>query len=516
MNPGSAELDELILLRAIVENAVDTIITITDQGIILSANPSVRTLFGYEPEELIGQNVRMLMPEPYYSQHDSYIASYRETGHRKIIGIGREVEGRRKDGTIFPLDLAVSESTTSRGRIFTGVIHDITERKKSEQILIEKEAIEKANDSKNEFLSRMSHELRTPLNAILGFSQLIQMKNHDGFVQESTQSILKAGKHLLSLIDEVLDLAKIESGQHSVSLEPVPLQPLLGHILELTKPLAAEAQVNIVLLPLDDPEVHVWADRRRLLQVFLNLLSNAIKYNRVGGSVTIEARNEGSMMMVSFADTGHGIRPEDHQKLFQPFERLNTLVPDGSGLGLVLSQRFMDIMNGSVRLAHSDSSGSKFEVLVPYAQSQKYETGREQSHAENVALEPLRVAQVLYIEDNVSNMKLVEMVLAQWPNIKMLSAFQGNIGIELAKSHLPDLILLDLHLPDTSGQEVLRRLKGDPSTSRIPVLIITADATRTQAGHLMALGAEGILTKPIEIPTLVERIHRLFGSGGGE
>ena len=515
MGPGSSEHDDLILLRAIVENAVDAIITITDGGIILTANPSVRKLFGYEPGELIGQNVKMLMPEPYHSQHDSYIGNYRETGTRKIIGIGREVEGRRKDGTIFPLDLAVSESLTSVGRVFTGVIHDITERKKSEQILIEKEAIEKANDSKNEFLSRMSHELRTPLNAMLGFSQLVMMRSQDPFVQESTQSILKAGKHLLSLIDEVLDLAKIEAGQYSISVEPVPLHSLMGQVLELTKPLADDAQVNIVVLPLEDRDVHVMADRRRLMQVFLNLLSNAIKYNRVGGSVTIEAREDSGMMLVRFTDTGYGIREEDHHKLFQPFERLNTLVPEGSGLGLALSQRFMEIMNGTVRLAASDPSGSKFDILVPRVQPQTHTTTQELTMSERMAMASLKTSKVLYIEDNVSNMKLVEMVLSQWPNVEMLSAFQGNIGIELAKSHLPDLILLDLHLPDTSGQEVLRRLKGDLLTASIPVLIITADATKTQSGNLMALGAEGILTKPIDIPLLIERINHLIGGGYG-
>ena len=226
------------LLKAVVETAVDGIITIDEKGTIITANPATKEIFGYTLGELIGKNVKILMPSPYHEQHDGYLQNYHETGMRKIIGIGREVQGKRKNGEVFPLELAVSETITPDGRIFTGLVRDITERKKAQEALLAKEAAVRANEAKNEFLSRMSHELRTPLNAVLGFAQLLEMRYDDPRVLEATQAIIKGGNHLLMLINEILDLARIESGTLTISIEPVEISEVVAHALDLIQPLA--------------------------------------------------------------------------------------------------------------------------------------------------------------------------------------------------------------------------------------------------------------------------------------
>ncbi|HWA83452.1 MAG TPA: PAS domain S-box protein, partial [Fimbriimonadaceae bacterium] len=249
------------LLSAVVDSAVDGIITINSKGTILTANPAVEKIFGYSPKELVGQNVRILMPSPYHEEHDRYLSNYLETGYRKIIGIGREVSGLRKDGTTFPADLAVSETRTKNGLVFTGIVRDITERIHAVELSLAKEAAERANAAKSEFLSRMSHELRTPLNSVLGFAQLLDMRYTDPDIQAAAFSILKAGKHLLTLINEVLDLSGIEAGRLAISLEATPLQQVIDQAIELLRPLAAGDNIQIVVDFAVDDQVLVQADR---------------------------------------------------------------------------------------------------------------------------------------------------------------------------------------------------------------------------------------------------------------
>ncbi len=231
---------ERALLKAVVDTAVDAILTIDENGTIQTANPAIEQMFGYSPVELIGKNVRTLMPSPYHEEHDGYLANYRATGERKIIGIGRQVQGLRKDGSVFPIDLAVSETRTEGGRIFTGIIRDISDRIRSIELQFAKDAADKANAAKSEFLSRMSHELRTPLNAVLGFAQVMALQYDDPRIQEATHSIVKAGQHLLNLINEILDLSRIEAGQLSLSLEPVQLMAIIRQAIDLVHPLAEQ------------------------------------------------------------------------------------------------------------------------------------------------------------------------------------------------------------------------------------------------------------------------------------
>lgn len=501
---------ERALLKAVVDTAVDGILTIDNLGTVLSANPAVERIFGYGPAELVGQNVRMLMPEPYHEEHDQYLTNYREGGPKKIIGIGREVKGRRKDGTVFPLYLGVSETKTESGVIFTGILRDISERQRAIELQFAKEAADQANAAKSEFLSRMSHELRTPLNAVIGFAQLLEMRYPDQEIQDAVYPILKAGKHLLNLINEVLDLAGIEAGRMTLSLEPVPLAQTLGHAMDLVRPLADAASISVNLSHPGGETDHALADRQRLLQVLINLLSNAIKYNKPGGRVTITcSRAQGGKHSIRVEDTGHGIRQEDRSRLFQPFERLGDFTVEGTGLGLVLSQRFVEVMGGELVLAESSPAGSTFEVTLKTATPDQLGRRLERSLT-GAGSRKIGAGRVLYIEDNLSNLKLIEMTLAEWPGIELIPAMQGQVGLELAALHKPDLILLDLHLPDISGVQVLEKLKRDSATSAIPVVVISADATHGQVGRLRRAGAYEYLTKPLDIHEFLMVLEQLL------
>lgn len=495
------------------ETVVDGIIIADSSGVIVAVNPAVHRIFGYSAEELIGQNVRMLMPPPDFDLHDGYLENYRSTGVRKIIGMGREVTGRRNDGTLFPIYLGVNETVTERGKFFVGIVHDIAERVAATEMRIAKEAAERANVAKSEFLSRMSHELRTPLNAVIGFAQLLNMRYEDSRVREATDSILRAGQHLLSLINEVLDLSRIESGQLTVSIEPVPLEPVIAQAIELLKPQAQRRNVTVTFDREQCRQLMVIADRQRLLQVCINLVSNALKYNRDQGQVEVYCEPlPADKCRILFRDTGIGIRPEDQPRLFQPFERFSEGVAEGTGLGLLLSRRFLSLMEGQLELSSSSPAGSIFAVTLQLAkggfptQAPNNESAHRESH-------PSR-ARILCIEDNLPNLKLIQMALEDWPKVELMSATTATLGLELATAHSPDLVLLDLHLPDIDGTEVLRRLKSMEMTAGIPVVVITADATPGVSERLRALGAYAYLTKPLDMRLFNDLLEKLLSKRG--
>lgn len=502
------------LLEGVFETVVDGIVIADRTGKVVAVNPAVERIFGYSQSEIVGNNVRMLMPEPYHSEHDSYIANYIATSIPKIIGIGRDVRGQRKDGSTFPMYLAVSESRTPHGDFFTGIIHDLSDRVNVTEFRIAKEAAERANAAKSEFLSRMSHELRTPLNAVIGFAQLLNMRYDDARIHEATGSILKAGQHLLNLINEVLDLSRIESGTLSLSLEPVPLDTILKQAIELLKPQAVRRAISVNVGESPWVDSMVQADRQRLLQVFINLLSNALKYNREGGVVDIGVTAEGRLCKISFADTGIGIPESEQHRLFQAFERIGSGEIEGTGLGLLLSKRFAELMGGNLDLISSCANGTEFAVTLSLADPDQIISPKTLP-SDRVAASPA-TGKILYIEDNLSNLRLIEMALDRWQGIDLIPALQGNLGLELAHSHRPNLILLDLHLPDISGGEVLRRLKSDADTADIPVVVISADATPGQAKRLLETGAMEYMTKPLDVRKFLAMVKRVLPQGASD
>jgi CheY-like chemotaxis protein len=351
----------------------------------------------------------------------------------------------------------------------------------------------------------MSHELRTPLNAVLGFAQLLEMDPLTPEQHGRVSRILRGGRHLLDLINEVLDIARIEAGRLQLSPEPVRLTDALRETIDLIRPLAAERRITVQLAPMSDAECYAIADHQRLKQVLLNLLANAVKYNREGGSVTVSctALADGRKR-VAVADTGPGIPPEKQRRLFQPFDRLGAEATEveGTGLGLVLAKGLVEAMGGTITFESRLGQGSTFAVELRGAESP---LGRHERLGETSAsVPPVEAAQatrtVLYIEDNLPNLELIEQILARWPWVHLLSAMQGRLGLELAVQHRPDLILLDLHLPDLDGSAVLRQLQEREATRAIPVIVISADATPGQIDRLLAQGVRAYLTKPLDVP----------------
>jgi signal transduction histidine kinase/CheY-like chemotaxis protein len=371
-----------------------------------------------------------------------------------------------------------------------------------------------ANQAKSEFLSRMSHELRTPLNAVLGFAQLLEIDSLTITQRDSVDHILRGGRHLLGLIDEILDISRIEAGHLALSIEPVLLDEVIRETLELIQPLAATWKVHVDMAASEaGAGCYVLADRQRLKQVLLNLLSNAAKFNRSGGTVTIEVeRSLEDRLRINVVDTGPGIAPRLMERLFTAFDRLGaeTRGVEGTGLGLALSKRLVEVMAGTIGVESVVGEGSTFWVELPRAECPV------SSVAPSAILpdKPLSTrGAVLYIEDNLPNLRLVERLLTHRPNVKLFSALHASLGLELAREHRPSLILLDLQLPDIPGPEVLKRLQSDPATRQIPVVVISADATPGHINRLQAAGARAFLTKPLDVPGFFKLLDEILSPG---
>jgi signal transduction histidine kinase/CheY-like chemotaxis protein len=378
-----------------------------------------------------------------------------------------------------------------------------------------REVAEEANRSKSEFLSRMSHELRTPLNAVLGFAQLLELDELDESQRESVHQILRGGRHLLDLINEVLDITRIESGDLRLSPEPVLVGDVLAEVIDLARPLADHGNVRMVANSGGAGwEEHVFADRQRLKQILLNLIANGIKYNRAGGTVSVSCeRVDGGRLRLKVADTGPGIRPEHRELIFTPFERLGAehTGVEGTGIGLALSKRLAESMDGTIDLATTFGKGTTFWVELPVVEGpvERYERLVPKDEPRRGAVAgPVR--KVLYVEDNLSNLRLVERILGDMEGVELIASMQGQLGVELAREHQPALVLLDLHLPDIGGAEVLRQLRDDPATASIPVVVVSADATNGQVRRLLTAGATAYLTKPLEVSELLRLLEELM------
>jgi PAS domain S-box-containing protein len=483
--------------QLIMDNSQDVICTVSDDDRFLSVNAACEELWGYSAEELIGRRYNDFVYPEDLPKTEEAGRQLRATG--KITDfVNRYV---RKDGSI--VDVLWSAAWSAKDRIIFCVAHDVTDRARIEKALREaKEEADRANHAKSDFLSRMSHELRTPLNSILGFGQLLDRQSPTETQRPRIRYILSAGRHLLNLINEVLDISRIEAGNLQLSLEPVCVEEAISEALDLMRPLAAERSIGVAPTSPLDKATYVLADRQRLKQVLLNLLSNAVKYTSKRGSVTVSFNDSGNgATRILVRDTGAGIPVEKLARLFTPFDRLGAEQSsvEGTGLGLALCQRLTQAMQGSIGVNSTLGTGSTFWLELPHAESplQTLAAQRNSSAPEQSSDEESR--RILYIEDNFSNVTLVEQMLAERPALELMTAMQGRVGLELARKHAPDLVLLDLHLPDMPGWQVLAQLKADHSTRDIPVVVISADATAPQIKRLLSAGARAYLTKPLDI-----------------
>jgi signal transduction histidine kinase/ActR/RegA family two-component response regulator len=364
----------------------------------------------------------------------------------------------------------------------------------------------KATQAKNAFLSSTSHELRTPLNAVLGFTQLLQLSNLSNEDRDGVERILAAGRHLLVLIDELIDIARIESGEFSLSVEPVTVQPVVEETCQLMAPLAADRMITISP-HFPWPGLAVHADRQRLSQILVNLVSNAIKYNRAGGTVTITCQASPDQASLVVADTGPGMPDADLERIFFPFERLGAerTAIEGTGIGLPLARAFAEAMGGQLTAASVPGEGATFTVTLPRT-SDMAPAHEDDGAAPVVLTAPGGPAgadiRVLYIEDNPANIEVVSRFMKTRPNMRLQSVMTGQAGLELAIREAPDLILLDLHLPGLPGDEVLKRLREKPATGGIPVAILSAEAAPAVIRYMRASGVIAYLTKPLDLTEL--------------
>jgi PAS domain S-box-containing protein len=510
------------ILQSILDSMGDGVVVVDMSGNSLVFNPAARQILGNafsgDPSRR-SQHYGLFLPDMATLYPAEQLPTLRAMRGESVddaeiyVRPAGSTEGRWVNVTARPL-------REDDGQVRGGVVvfRDITASKRAAEALkVAKQEAEDANHAKSEFLSRMSHELRTPLNSILGFAQILELGSLTEQQSDNIAHILKGGYHLLDLINEILDLARIESGRLSLSPEPVRVREAIQDAVDLVRPLAIQQNVTLSAAAGLRCEHHVHADRQRLKQVLLNLLSNAIKYNRPGGSVVVScAETLDKKLRIEVVDTGSGIPKEDMKKIFKPFERLAAEGTDvsGTGLGLALSKRLVEAMGGTLAVESAVGVGTKFcaefetvedpsKWLETEAGSALIPADRLQSHR----------GTVLYIEDNSSNLTLIEQILSHSPDIRLLSAMQGQIGLDLADIHTPDWILLDVHLPDILGDEVLRRLRLNPRTRHIPVTILSADATPGQIKRLMDGGARDYLTKPLDVRKLLGLLEATIGNG---
>ncbi len=477
-------------------------------GRVMSWNSGAERIKGYAANEILGRHFSV-----FYEPHD--IAA--ETPIRELetaTAVGRcRAEGWRvrKDGSTFWAHVIITAVRNPDGELtgFAKVTRDETHHRAAETAAADAVAAAiEANASKDRFLSRMSHELRTPLNAILGFGQLMMMDDLPSMHRDSVSHILGAGHHLLALIDDVLDISRMESGEVRLSLEPVRVADVVDEAVGMLGPLSERLAVPIRANGVSR-DVYVLADRQRLAQVVLNLVSNALKYNRRDGTVQLDTRTDADgRVRITVVDDGPGIDPEDHDRLFQPFERLAAAQSgiEGTGLGLTLSKTLMTAMRGEIGVDSMPGSGCTFWIALPSTEASDVALPAPTPASTGRGVAEAIPKRVLYIEDNLSNIRLLERVLARRPWVSLLVATLGSTGIEVAFDSQPDLILLDLHLPDMTGDDVLKRLRGDERTAQVPVVIVSADATESSPRRLRELGATGFITKPFDIQRLLDLV----------
>lgn len=505
-------------LRAVLDTAADAIITIDKKGVVLSYNAAAVSIFGYKPEQVIGQNIKMLMPEPYRSEHDEYLQRYANTGNRFAIGNRSEVRGIRENQQEFPMELAVSELQAAGEIIFTGIVRDLSVIKKAESELRKaKEEAEKANQVKSEFLSSMSHELRTPLNSILGFTQILEIDKDDLNPShiELVQEIKDSGKHLLSLINEILDLVRIEAGSYQLSLHEVNITEVLEQSIEELTDAAVKKNISIV-----KPEIEysVLADADRLKQVFKNLLSNAINYIDENGLVNIDYEiKSDAWLRISVVDNGRGLSEHELSHLFTPFERLDASCSEieGAGIGLVTCKRLVKLMNGKMGVESEQGKGSTFWFELKQADNEETImsgiTAVEGDNMKNEKTEEPSSKCILYIEDNITNLKVVEKWFAKTTSYKLLSAINAKDGLALLEKSKPDLVLLDINLPGMGGYEALEIIRNNSDYADLPVIAVTANAMVDDIERGLEAGFNSYITKPIDLDELVRAINILLG-----
>lgn len=506
--------DQQFYTRSLIESNTDALMTTDLNGIVIDINKQMELLTGYPREELIGTPFKKYFTDPERAQDASTLV----LSGKQVTNY--ELTARARDGheTIVSYNAATLYDRNSRLQGVFAAVRDITEPKrlgqalqdKNEELESAKSAAEKANLAKSDFLSSMSHELRTPLNAILGYAQLLETGSPPptSMQKRNLEQILKAGWYLLELINEVLDLALIESGRVMLSGEPVSVGDVMLECRAMIEPQAQKRGIRMTFPHIEQP-CFVRADHTRLKQVLINLLFNAIKYNKLNSSVSIELDIQSKgRIRISVVDTGVGLAPDQLAQLFQPFNRLGREagLEEGTGIGLVVTKRLVEMMGGAIGVRSAAGIGSEFwiELELTNAPAVVMPDKKVLKSPEVRAGEPVRT--ILHVEDNPANLELVEQLIARRSDLRLLSATDGNLGIEFARTYLPDVILMDIHLPGISGLDAMQILHADPLTAHIPIIALSASALPRDILHGLEAGFSNYLTKPIQVMLFMEAL----------
>jgi len=501
-------------MHSIVNHVIDGIITIDEHGVVESFNPAAENLFGYQREEVIGRNVKMLMPEPYHSEHDSYLANYRETGQAKIIGIGREILGRRKDGSTFPMDLAVSEFRAGSRRFFTGIVRDITSRKQLEQELRQRvQALAEADREKNEFLAMLGHELRNPLAPMRNALHLMKMPgaNHE-LVGQARDVLERQLQYLVRMVDDLLDVSRIIRGHIELRREAVDVAVAIARAIETAQP-TIDAKHHELAVAVPDQPLWVEADLIRLAQVIANLLTNAAKYTDEAGKISVCAAREGEEVVLRVVDTGVGIAPELQSRVFELFvqgDRSMDRSQSGLGIGLTLVKRLVEMHGGSVAVASKGAGqGSEFTIRLPAVPEPRGHQNSDVPVARaNVGAPGKRV---LIADDNVDACESIAMILRVY-GYDVRCVYDGPSVLQTAASYRPDVVILDIGLPGMSGYEVARRLRQLSEFRRTPLVAVTGYGQDDDRRRSQEAGFDYHLIKPIDPDDLQAIVARPFTS----
>ena len=483
-----------VRLSAIVDNMVDGLITFNESGRIESINSACEKIFGFSAEEVLGENVKILMPEHHQSQHDGYLRNYQTTDEKKIIGIGREVEGQRKNGQIFPMDLSISELTLSGKKMFVGMVRDISERKRIERM-------------KSEFVSTVSHELRTPLTSISGALGLI-VGGIFGELPKQAQHMIDIAhnnsQRLTFLINDLLDMEKLVAGKMHFDIQPHDLQTLIEKSIEENATYGSQRKVSLYLTN-KAPIINIQVDNQRFMQIMSNLLSNAIKYSPENGTVEIAVTESGDTVRIAVSDHGPGIPAEFHKKIFQKFAQADssdTRQKGGTGLGLAITRELVEKMAGEISFRSTEGEGACFFFDLPMQQPQQTQEPRSQALAPHAIGHP-----ILIIEDEPEIANILQTMLTS-AGYTIEMAQNGREALAALENKHYSAITLDLGLPDIGGLEIIRRLRQQPETAKLPIIVVSAHAEAGQLAINNDFSDIEWVAKPIDQVQLLDLVQK--------
>ena len=497
-------------LQTIVDAAIDGIVKISEQGIILSFNDSAERIFGYRAKEVLGKNVKMLMPNPHRDAHDGYLKHYLDTGERKIIGKGREVWALHKDGHEFPIRLAIGESRLGGVSTFVGFITDIAQRHRMETELRQaKDQAEQAAEAKSAFLANMSHEIRTPMNAIIGFTDLVldtplnaDQARHLGIVKNSARS-------LLTLLNDILDTAKLDGGHTELEQRDFSLRAVCDQIVASQSLAAGGKGLSLTLdYQADD---YFRGDPLRIQQVILNLVSNAVKFTETGGVTLRVLQPRTGEVVILVEDTGIGIAPDRLNRIFEPFTQADASMTrrfGGTGLGTTIARQLTELMGGQISATSEPGEGSTFRVSLPLAAGQPVDHDRQTE--QEIELPPLTL---LVADDVEQNLELLRALLGQRGHT-VITASNGREALDKATQQPFDMVLMDVQMPELNGHEAtraLRKWEAEHQQLRTPVIALTASVLEADHRDAMNAGMDGFAIKPINIVDLSAEMARLLG-----